>query len=136
VASCPSPHAALSRWVDLFVGFLVTKHGLAAALRSDDGFEALHAYFLERLVPVCAQLLSAAADAGEINSDVEAYELMRGIGNRSCRRPTRSPLTSEPPLVSGGCPSTSTHADVSAGAGRPVERACRRRGTVSPTGDT
>jgi hypothetical protein len=81
VASCPSPHAALSRWVDLFVGFLVTKHGLAAALRSDDGFEALHAYFLERLVPVCAQLLSAAADAGEISSDVEAYELMRGIGN-------------------------------------------------------
>ncbi|HZH18678.1 MAG TPA: hypothetical protein VEZ18_00650 [Geodermatophilus sp.] len=70
MASCPSPHAALSRWVDLFVGFLVTKHGLAAALRSDDGFEALHAYFLERLVPVCAQLLSAAADAGEISSDV------------------------------------------------------------------
>ena len=81
LASCPSPHAALGRWVDLFVDFLVTKHGLAAALRSDDGFEALHVYFLERLVPVCAQLLSAAADAGEISSDVEAYELIRGIGN-------------------------------------------------------
>src|SRR5262245_17727571 len=30
-----SPYAALVRWIDLFVGFLVTKHGLAAALQSD-----------------------------------------------------------------------------------------------------
>jgi hypothetical protein len=37
------------------------------ALQSDaSGFEALHAYFLDRLVPVCAQLLDAAVDAGEI----------------------------------------------------------------------
>jgi AcrR family transcriptional regulator len=81
LADSASPHAALGRWVDLFVGFLVTKHGLAAALQSDNGYDALHAYFLERLVPVCAQLLSAATEAGEITSDVEAYELMRGIGN-------------------------------------------------------
>lgn len=81
LAGSPSPHAALGRWVDLFVGFLVTKHGLAAALRSSHGYDALHAYFLERLVPVCAQLLSAAVEAGEITSEVEAYELMRGIGN-------------------------------------------------------
>jgi AcrR family transcriptional regulator len=81
LADSPSPHAALGRWVDLFVGFLVTKHGLAAALQSSHGYDALHAYFLERLVPVCAQLLSAAVEAGEITSEVEAYELMRGIGN-------------------------------------------------------
>ena len=49
------PYAALARWIDLFVDFLVTKHGLAAALQSDSaGFDALHAYFLDRLVPVCA----------------------------------------------------------------------------------
>jgi hypothetical protein len=30
---------------------------------------------------VCAQLLAAAADAGEIRPDVEAYALMYGIGN-------------------------------------------------------
>ncbi|MEL3949885.1 MULTISPECIES: TetR/AcrR family transcriptional regulator [Streptomyces] len=77
-----SPYAALDRWVGLFVDFLVTKHGLAAAMQSDDaGFEALHAYFLDRLVPVCAQLLEAAVAAGEIRSDVTAYPLMRGIGN-------------------------------------------------------
>jgi hypothetical protein len=30
---------------------------------------------------VCAQLLDAAAAAGEIRSDADAYELMRGVGN-------------------------------------------------------
>ena len=50
--------------IDLFVDFLVTKHWLAAVLRSDAAsFEALHAYFLDRLVPVCAQLIDAAAEA-------------------------------------------------------------------------
>lgn len=82
LADAGSPFAALRQWVDLFVDFLVTKHGLANALQSDSsGFEALHAYFLDRLVPVCAQLLDAAVDVGEIRSGTQAYELMRGIGN-------------------------------------------------------
>ena len=82
LASSPTAHAALARWVDLFVDFLVTKHGLAAAMQGDSaGFEALHAYFLERLLPVCAELLDAAAASGEIRSDLDAYHLMRGIGN-------------------------------------------------------
>ncbi|MYR56653.1 TetR family transcriptional regulator [Streptomyces sp. SID625] len=82
LAESASPHAALGRWIDLFVDFLVTKHGLAAALQSDDaGFRTLHAYFLDRLLPVCADLLGAAAEAGETEPDVTAYELMRGVGN-------------------------------------------------------
>jgi len=82
LAGSSTPHAALAQWVDLFVDFLITKHGLAAALQSDKArFETLHAYFLDRLVPVCAQLLDAAAAAGEIRPDVDAYGLMRGIGN-------------------------------------------------------
>jgi AcrR family transcriptional regulator len=82
LATAGSPLAALRRWVDLFVDFLVTKHGLANALRSDSsGFEALHTYFLDRLVPVCAQLLDAATEAGDIRPGTHAYELMRGIGN-------------------------------------------------------
>ena len=77
-----SPHAALTEWINLFVDFLITKRGLARAFQSDSAaFETLHAYFLDRLVPVCAQLLEAAAAAGEIVHDVEAYELMRGVGN-------------------------------------------------------
>ena len=82
LARSSTPYAALGEWTDLFVDFLVTKHGLAAVLHSDNsGFEALHAYFLDRLVPVCAQLLDAATAAGEIRADLEAYELLRGIGN-------------------------------------------------------
>jgi AcrR family transcriptional regulator len=77
-----SPFAALRQWVGLFTDFLVTKHGLAGALQSDTGgFQALHTYFLDRLVPVCAGLLEAAAGAGEITPDIRAYELMRGVGN-------------------------------------------------------
>ncbi len=77
-----TPHAALGRWIDLFVDFLVTKHGLAAVLRSDNaGFDTLHAYFIDRLVPVCNGLLEAAVAAGEIRSDLDAYQLMRGVGN-------------------------------------------------------
>jgi AcrR family transcriptional regulator len=82
LASSSTPHVALTQWVDLFVDFLITKHGLAAALQSDNArFEALHAYFLDRLVPVCAQLLDAAAAAGQIRPDMDAYGLMRGIGS-------------------------------------------------------
>ncbi|MCL6298906.1 TetR/AcrR family transcriptional regulator [Streptomyces kronopolitis] len=82
LADADSPLAALRQWVDLFVDFLVTKHGLANAMQSDSsGFDALHAYFLDRLVPVCAQLLDAAVDADEIRPGTHAYELMRGIGN-------------------------------------------------------
>ncbi|WP_156727675.1 TetR/AcrR family transcriptional regulator [Streptomyces apocyni] len=82
LASANSPLSALRQWIDLFVDFLVTKHGLANAMQSDSsGFDALHAYFLDRLVPVCAQLLEAAANAGEIRPGTHAYELMRGIGN-------------------------------------------------------
>jgi AcrR family transcriptional regulator len=81
LATAQTPYAALRRWADLFVDFLVTKHGLAAVLQSDDScFDPLHAYFLERLVPVCTELLDAAAGSGEIRSDLDAFELMRGIG--------------------------------------------------------
>lgn len=82
LAAGPTPHVALGRWVDLFVDFLVTKHGLAGAMQADNaGFETLHAYFLDRLVPVCTQLIDAAVASGEIRADLDAYQLMRGIGN-------------------------------------------------------
>jgi AcrR family transcriptional regulator len=77
-----SPLAALTEWIDLFIDFLVTKHGLASAMRSDSAaLQTLHAFFLDRLVPVSAQLIDAAVAAGEITGDVTAYNLMRAIGN-------------------------------------------------------
>ncbi|MER5398507.1 TetR/AcrR family transcriptional regulator [Streptomyces sp. NPDC002599] len=82
LGDCSSPYAALTRWIDLFVDFLVTKHGLAAVLQPDNtAFDALHRYFVDRLVPVCTQLLDAAAASGEIRPGLTAYQLMRGIGN-------------------------------------------------------
>lgn len=82
LADSGPPHQALARWTGMFVDFLVTKHGLAEVLRSDAAaFQALHAYFLDRLVPVCGQLLEAAAAVGEIRPGQDPYELLRGIGN-------------------------------------------------------
>jgi AcrR family transcriptional regulator len=89
LAETGSPFAALREWISLFVDFLVTKHGLASAMQSgSSGFETLHAYFIDRLVPVCQRLLDAAADAGEIGPGTRAYELMRGIGNLCARGDT------------------------------------------------
>jgi AcrR family transcriptional regulator len=77
-----SPYAALAAWIDMFVDFLVTKHGLAGALQSDSAaFQTLHAYFIDRLVPICEELVGAATQAGEIVPDVGALWLMRGVGN-------------------------------------------------------
>ncbi|MFC4337628.1 TetR/AcrR family transcriptional regulator [Salininema proteolyticum] len=82
LSEADSPFAALRQWIGLFTDFLVTKHGLANAMSSDNSdFAALHAYFLDRLEPVCARLLKASEKAGEIETGTKAYELMRGIGN-------------------------------------------------------
>jgi AcrR family transcriptional regulator len=81
LASGATPHAALGHWINLFVDFLITKHGLAAVLQSDDpGFAALHAYFIDRLVPVCGQLLDAAVAAGEIRPGLDPFALLYGVG--------------------------------------------------------
>ncbi|MEW2566237.1 TetR/AcrR family transcriptional regulator [Streptomyces sp. NPDC047070] len=81
LAAGPKPYAALAQWIDLFVDFVVTKQGLASVLQSDDPcFDPLHSYFLERLVPVCAELLDASAASGEIDPGMDPYALMRGVG--------------------------------------------------------
>ena len=67
LADSATPHAALMQWTGLFADFLVTKLGLAAVLQSDDPcYDPMHSYFLDRLLPVCTQLLDAAAKSGEI----------------------------------------------------------------------
>jgi AcrR family transcriptional regulator len=82
LAESDTPHHALARWIGMFIDFLTTKHGLAEVLRSDDtAFQTLHAYFIDRLVPVCAELLEATTAAGEIRPGQDAYELLRGVGN-------------------------------------------------------
>jgi AcrR family transcriptional regulator len=81
-AAGETPYEALRSWVARFADFLVTKHGLAEALHSDQaGFESLHAEFVDRLLPVLDQLLKASAAAGHTRADIRAYDLMLGIGN-------------------------------------------------------
>jgi len=85
LAECATAEEALRAWIAMFVEFLVTKHGLPGALRGEDaGSDALHAYFVGRLVPVCASLLEAARpDRGLTGGDapLDGYSLLRGVGN-------------------------------------------------------
>lgn len=85
LADSATAEAALRAWIALFVDFLVTKHGLAGALRGDAaGSDALHAYFVDRLVPVCGSLLLAArAERGHAAQEpaLSGYSLLKGVGN-------------------------------------------------------
>lgn len=75
---------ALALWLKRYTAFLATKKGLAAALHSGDpAFDALPGYFRASFEPVLAELLRAAAEAGEIRRDIGAYDLLRAIGNLS-----------------------------------------------------
>lgn len=82
LASASSPFAALLEWVHLFVDFLGTKHGLGRVWQGDAaGISALHQLFVDRLVPVLADLLDAARSSGEVVADIRAYELLRATGD-------------------------------------------------------
>jgi AcrR family transcriptional regulator len=82
LAEGETPYGALRSWVARFADFLVTKHGLAGALHSDQaGFESLHAEFTARLMPVLDELLKASAAAGETRGDILPFDLMLAIGN-------------------------------------------------------
>jgi AcrR family transcriptional regulator len=73
---------ALTRWIGVFVEFLVTKHGLGVALQSEDpSLLTLHSLMLERLVPACASLIDAGVAEGDIDPAVTAHTLMRAVGN-------------------------------------------------------
>lgn len=76
------PSQALDRWVAAFVDFLVTKHGLSDALRSEDpGLATLHSMLLEELVPACSTLLVACQEVGEFERGISAFTLLRAVGN-------------------------------------------------------
>jgi AcrR family transcriptional regulator len=82
------PLDALTRWLQRFAGFIATKRGLSAALHSGDpAYDSLPAYFGERFEPVLAALLDAAAQAGDIRSDTDPWDLLRAIGNLTVPAP-------------------------------------------------
>ncbi|WP_299701136.1 TetR/AcrR family transcriptional regulator [uncultured Tateyamaria sp.] len=78
------PLDALSRWLHRYTLFITTKKGLASALHSGDpAFATLPEYFRKNFEPALTALLERATDAGDINGDVEPYDLLRAIGNLS-----------------------------------------------------
>ncbi|MDR3633237.1 MAG: TetR/AcrR family transcriptional regulator [Isosphaeraceae bacterium] len=80
LASRYEPGEALTRWMHKYVDFIATKRGLAAALHSGDpAYNALPAYFQERLLPAFQGLLEAAAAAGKVRGGVEPIELLRAV---------------------------------------------------------
>ncbi len=71
---------ALARWLQRYADFLAAKRGLAKALHSGDPtFDALPAYFDERLRPALRGLLAAAESAGEARTDIDAETLLRAV---------------------------------------------------------
>lgn len=84
------PRVALATWVSRLAELIGAKRGLAAALHSGDpAFEALPGYFLERLEPVAASLLTAAADAGDVRTDVDARDLLFAVALLASPAPGR-----------------------------------------------
>ena len=74
------PFEALVSWMQRYAAFVAAKRGLAKALHSGDpAFDALPAYFDQRLRPALRTLLKSAAAAGEVRNDVESDELLHAV---------------------------------------------------------
>ncbi|GAA5444403.1 hypothetical protein Misp06_02589 [Microbulbifer sp. NBRC 101763] len=84
LAAEKSPLQALTLWLKRYVNFLAAKKGLASALHSGDpAFEALPAYFRENFEPALSTLLATVMKSGEIQEEVDPFDLLRTIGNLS-----------------------------------------------------
>jgi len=76
------PFEALAKWMQRYAVWVATKRGLAKALYSGDpAYEALPAYFEQRLRPALRTLFAAAVAAGEIRKDVDADELLSAVAS-------------------------------------------------------
>jgi AcrR family transcriptional regulator len=74
------PFEALAHWLQRYAAFVAAKRGLAKALHSGDpAFDALPAYFDQRLRPALRALLKSAADAGEVRTDIDADEILSAV---------------------------------------------------------
>jgi AcrR family transcriptional regulator len=82
LAAQHEPGEALARWLRRYTSFIATKRGLAAALHSGDpAFDALPAYFDQRLRPALQSLLESASAAGQVRADVESNDLLQAVAN-------------------------------------------------------
>ncbi len=77
-----APFEALAAWMQRYAAFLAAKRGLAKSMHSGDpAFENLHGYFDQRLKPAIRTLVEAAAEAGEIRTNVDPDELLGAVSS-------------------------------------------------------
>jgi AcrR family transcriptional regulator len=82
LAADHEPGEALVRWVECYVEFIHAKRGLASALHSGDpAYNALPAYFEQRMRPALAGLLVAAASAGYIRAGVDPNDVLWAVAS-------------------------------------------------------
>jgi AcrR family transcriptional regulator len=76
------PFEALAKWIQRYAAFIATKRGLAPALHSGDpAFEPLRAYFEQRVRPALRMLLTSAAAADGVRTDVDADDLLGAVAS-------------------------------------------------------
>lgn len=76
------PGEALARWMQRYAAFIATKRGLATALHSGNpAFDPLPAYFQRRLEPALRTLLESATTAGEVRTDLAAWDLLDAVAS-------------------------------------------------------
>ena len=76
------PGEALARWMQRFALFIAAKRGLANVLHSGDpAYDAVPAYFEQRLRPAFRTLLAAAVAAGAVRADIEPNELLGAVAS-------------------------------------------------------
>ena len=76
------PVEALANWLQLYAGFVGAKRGLAKALHSGDPtYDALPAYFDQRLRPAFRTLFEAALADGAIRTDMEPDEILNAVAH-------------------------------------------------------
>lgn len=75
-----APFDALALWLQRYAVWVGTKRGLAAALHSGDPtYDALPAYFEQRLRPALKTLYATAVDAGFAREDVDPNDLFSAV---------------------------------------------------------
>jgi AcrR family transcriptional regulator len=76
------PFEAVAAWLQRYAGFIAAKRGLAKALHSGDpAYDALPAYFDQRLRPTLRALLKSAAAAGEVRADIDADDILGAVAS-------------------------------------------------------
>ena len=76
------PMMALSLWMERYVDFIATKHGLCKALSSGDtAYKALPEYFNQHLRPALTALLDAAIKTKDLRPGPDPDDLLVAVAN-------------------------------------------------------